>query len=74
MILLDAFNFYVKELKILDDYGTKYYDLYFTPKTEGKSKIRFYEPHPYFKILQKGKPVMIIVSEKAFYPLGIFPG
>ena len=67
-------NVELKELKILDDYGTKYYDLYFVPRIDGKGKVRFFEAHPYFNILRKGQKVMIIVSESAFYPLGIFPG
>ncbi|MEL6657403.1 MAG: hypothetical protein AAFY48_15445 [Bacteroidota bacterium] len=61
------------DLKVLDDYGTKYYDLYFRPGIDGHTKVRFFEPHPYLSILRKGQPVTLMVSESAFYPFGIIP-
>ncbi len=71
MLLLEVT---VHDLKVLDDYGTKYYDLYFRPAIDGRSKVRFFEPHPYFSILRKGQAVTLMVSEAAFYPFGIALG
>lgn len=67
-------NAKVKELKITKDFGTSYYDLHFFNRVEGINKIRFFEPHPYFPILQRGQNVTLMVSESALYPLEVFPG
>ncbi|MEL7251472.1 MAG: hypothetical protein AAFO03_23805 [Bacteroidota bacterium] len=64
----------VHDLKVLDDYGTKYYDLYFRPGIDGCVKVRFFDPHPYFNILRKGQPITLVVSEAAFYPFDIITG
>ena len=64
----------VKNLKVINDYGTKYYDLYFSPSHQGRSRVRYYEAHPFFYILSKGQKVTLIVSKSAFFPLSLIPG
>ncbi|MFK8163123.1 MAG: hypothetical protein AB8H12_11725 [Lewinella sp.] len=64
----------IGEIKVIKDFGNNYYDLYFTPSTDGKRKVRFFEVHPYFHILRPGQKVMLQVSEFSFYPIAIYPG